>query len=485
MKEKNELVKNTAILAIGKISTQMLSFLLLPLYTFFLTPSDFGRIDLVLSYVSLLSPVIVIQLDRAVFRYLIDARSSKAEQSRIISSAAALLLPVVVFSLLVFGIIAFYTQSSILLAAALAATAMILSNQLFQISRGLGNNKLFSIGSIVTGLVMSVTTVILVAVMGVGALGILIAMILANAVAVVYMGLKLDVTSLLKRDAIDRSLQKDMLGYSLPLVPSGVSWWAIGAADRTIISIVLGVAANGIYAIANRYATILSIVYGIFDMSWTESASVHINSNRRHAFFSDVANSSLIMFGSLGLLLVSGMGVAFPILVHEKFMDAYNYFPYMVLATLLNSTVGIYSAIYIAKKMTRRVLNTSIAAAVISIGLTVILIPFIQLYAAILSTIIAYGFMSVFRHIDTKKYVKITYKKRIFVELALAYTLVYWLYFLKNIWAGVLSIFVAALVAYFLNRANLRFLFAKVLSRLGMKSRLTKKQVVSAELAEK
>jgi O-antigen/teichoic acid export membrane protein len=485
MKEKNELVKNTAILAVGKISTQMLSFLLLPLYTFFLSPSDFGRIDLVLSYVSLLSPVLVMQLDRAVFRYLIDVRSNKAEQSRVVSSAAALVLPVAVLSVLMFGGVAYYLQSAILLAAAVAAIVMILSNQLFQVSRGLGNNKLFSIASIVTGVIMFATTVLLVAVVGVGAIGILIAMILAHVIAVVYMSSRLGIFGLLKRGSIDRSLQKDMLKYSLPLVPSGVSWWAIGAADRTIISIVLGVAANGIYAIANRYATILSIVYGIFDMSWTESASVYINSSRRHKFFSDVANSSLRMFGSLGLLLVSGMGLVFPLLVHEEFMDAYKYFPYMVIAALLNSTIGIYSAIYIAKKMTKRVLNTSIAAAAISIVLTVVLIPFIQLYAAILSTIVAYGFMSVFRHIDTKKYVKITYKKRVFVELAIAYVLVYWLYFMQNILAGVASVLVAVVATYLFNRSTIHVLFAKVLSRLGMKSHLTKKQAVSAEELEK
>ena len=61
MNKSKELVKNTVIIFLGKACTQLISFLLLPLYTAYLTKSDYGLVDLIITYVSLLVPVITVQ----------------------------------------------------------------------------------------------------------------------------------------------------------------------------------------------------------------------------------------------------------------------------------------------------------------------------------------------------------------------------------------------------------------------------------------
>lgn len=484
MSERRDLARNTAILAVGKVSMQALSFLLLPVYTFFLAPDDFGRVDLVLSYLMLLSPIVAMQIDRATFRHLIDARTDIQQQKRIASSVAAIILPTLLLMMLIFGLVSVWLQSGILALAVVTAATVLLSNQLLQFARGLGRNKLFSVASIITGILMFTVTSALIVAFDVGAIAILIGMIGAHLVAAIYTGYKLGIYRLIHRDAVDVSLQRQMLKYSLPLIPSGVSWWAISAADRTIISVLMGVAANGIYAIANRYAAILIALYSIFEMSWTESASIHINSERRHDFFSEVANSSLRAFGSIGLVLVSVIGLLFPLIVQGEFTEAYQYFPFMVIAVLIQSIVGTYSAIYIAKKMTKQVLNTSVVAAVISISLTAVLMPIMGLYAAIVSAITAFGFMAVFRHIDTRKYVKVVYEKSVFLKLILAYVAVYSLYFIEQLWASLLSVIVALLIAYLLNRSASHIIIGKVLSKAGLKSRLTKKQTIVKDVID-
>ena len=75
MNKKAELVKNTIIIFLGKISTQFISFFLLPLYTTYLNTGDYGTIDLIITYVSLLVPVLTLQQEMATFRFLIDCRN--------------------------------------------------------------------------------------------------------------------------------------------------------------------------------------------------------------------------------------------------------------------------------------------------------------------------------------------------------------------------------------------------------------------------
>jgi O-antigen/teichoic acid export membrane protein len=57
MNKNKELVKNTIIIFIGKACTQFITILLLPLYTKYLISSEFGIVDLVITYISLFVPI--------------------------------------------------------------------------------------------------------------------------------------------------------------------------------------------------------------------------------------------------------------------------------------------------------------------------------------------------------------------------------------------------------------------------------------------
>ena len=70
---KRELIKNTIIVAIGKFSTQIISFLLLPLYTSILTTSEYGIYDFLITVAVFLVPMITLLLEESMFRFLIDS----------------------------------------------------------------------------------------------------------------------------------------------------------------------------------------------------------------------------------------------------------------------------------------------------------------------------------------------------------------------------------------------------------------------------
>ena len=85
MGKEKELVKNTAIITFGRICTQLVSFFLLPLYTAVLPTAEYGTVDLVLTYSSLLLPFVTLALEQALFRFLIDVREDKEKCSKYIS----------------------------------------------------------------------------------------------------------------------------------------------------------------------------------------------------------------------------------------------------------------------------------------------------------------------------------------------------------------------------------------------------------------
>jgi O-antigen/teichoic acid export membrane protein len=348
------------------------------------------------------------------------------------------------------------------------AAVTILLNLFLQMARGLGRNKDFAFASIAVAIANFLATLGLVVIAGLGVQGVFLAMFIANMAGVVYLFLKLKLYAHITFRQQDIGLKKELARYALPLVPNGISWWVISLFDRTIIALFLGVASNGIYAVSSKYATIFTSLSAIFGMSWAESASVHINSKDRQAFFNDVFNASVRAFGSLGLLLIAALPIVFG-LIDRQYAEAYMYIPILIIAAFFNAIVGLYSAIYVARKMTKQVMTTSLIAAAINIALNFALITFIGLYAAALATATAYFVMAVYRHFDIKSFLHISYQKQVLAGLVVLYGAAMGLYYLQNPFANAANVLLVVAAAFYLNR-NIVGAVAARLKRKGVRS---------------
>ena len=83
---KKKLLVNTVIISIGKICTQLITFLLLPLYTNLLSTEEYGIADLVTVFIMLVVPIVTLQIEQGVYRELIEVRENDSEKSKIISN---------------------------------------------------------------------------------------------------------------------------------------------------------------------------------------------------------------------------------------------------------------------------------------------------------------------------------------------------------------------------------------------------------------
>ena len=102
------LFKNTGIIAIGQVSTKIVNFLLLPLYTALLTTEEYGLVDLLTTYASLIAVVIGLQMSQAVFRFLVTCRDDEHRLREI--SSTVILETIVIF---VGYIIVFFAGASL------------------------------------------------------------------------------------------------------------------------------------------------------------------------------------------------------------------------------------------------------------------------------------------------------------------------------------------------------------------------------------
>lgn len=147
MNREKLLIKNTAIVSLGKICTQLITFFLLPLYTAVLSTEEYGVVDLLNTLVGLFLPIVTLQIEQGVFRYLLDCRDNEKEQKTIISSTVFFLIIQSIIYLVCFLIVSQWIHNDYKYFLAINLIANIFSAVLLQISRGLGDNTSYAIGS--------------------------------------------------------------------------------------------------------------------------------------------------------------------------------------------------------------------------------------------------------------------------------------------------------------------------------------------------
>ena len=456
MDKNKELAKNTVIIAIGRICTQFISFLLLPLYTSLLSTDEYGIVDLVNTYAQLILPIIILQMDQALFRFMIQARRGEENMRSCISTSSfAMTVQFVLLSCIFLVVNALYTnQYSIYVY--LNVAAMLLSGYMLQTARGLGDNVSYSIASFLAGAITIVCNVIFIVGLHMKVEGMLLSSVIGNLSAFAFVFLKDKVYKQINIKTIDIGLLRKMLKYAWPLVPNALIWWVVNASDRSIVLAFLGTSASGILAVAHKFPSLIMVLYNIFHLSWTESAALHLREKDKETFFSGVFDTALRVFGTLCILTIAGMPFVFNIFINYRFNAAYYQIPIYVIASLFNVVTSLFSVIYISEMKTAEIAKTSLWAGIINVIVDFALIRYVGLFAASISSAVAFGTMAVYRAIDSRKYIK--YKHNIHLTISLLTLIVVGIiiYNSPSITVKVLYVITSIVYAIMINRKNIK-----------------------------
>lgn len=458
-REKN-LAKNTIIITIGKICTQLITFFLLPLYTGILSTEEYGAVDLLNTLVSLLLPIVTFQVEQAVFRELIEVRGKNDKESRIISSAVITVIFQCIVYLIIFALISPFINNHYKFFLATNVVANIFLSLLLQIARGFGDNKKYAFASFISALSTIIFNVLFLVVIKLGANGMLLGTMLGQIVATIYLFISLKLYKYLKVKDYKKEVIKSLWKYSLPLIPNAISWWVFNASDRVIASAFLGIDQNGILAASLKFSAVFITFYNIFNMSWTESISIAIKDDDVNDYFNRMLNIVLRLFTAMGVGMIACMPFVFPIMINEKFSAGYGLVPISIVGSLFNVIVGLISVIYVAEKNTKAIASTSIVSAVINIIVHLALIKFIGLYAAVISTFVAFFVMSIYRLMDaSKRYFKIKIDMKFIIQSIIALIFVFVSYYINNIYLNVFAVLFAVLFAIYINKDSFDIIF--------------------------
>lgn len=458
MNQKKALIKNTIIISIGKFSTKLVTFLFLPLYTSILSTSEYGEFDLLNTISIFLIPIITLQMDEAMFRFLIDARDDN-DKSKVFSKMvifaifSSILWSIIIF---IFGTLLNYQYTFWLILYCIASVIYTIASSF---SRGEGNFKLYSILAFLSSILNILMNVIFIAVLRIGLTGLFLAYIISSVLVglcgLVYMRAYRYIT--FKKD--NNEMMMEMVRYALPLVPSSISWSLISLSNRLIITSQLGVSYNGIYSVSNKFPTIINTCYSFFNTSWRESASKVVKNDDRNSFYQSVyLNLKRFLLG-VSIMMIAILPFAFDILVNKNYRDAYTYIPFMIISIYFTNMASFSSGIFAAYKDTKILAPTTIVGTVISIVFNFLFIKKIGLFAPVLGTMIAYLVLYIYRNYKLRKYIVLSKDKYLPYNVLVMGVLMVLYY--QNIWWNLLGLVIGTCYAIYINKSFFKAIFNK------------------------
>lgn len=406
--------KETLTYSIGSFGSKILSFLLVPFYTYFLTKKELGEYDLLLTTISLFAPLVSLQISDATYRWLIDKEYiSETEKAKIMTNSIITLCIGYLIFCLGFSVYIFFNsfqyQGYFIVLIFLNCLLPLLQS----ILRGQGDTRQFAINGILTTFLIVVFNVIFIYLLKLNVEGVFIANILAYTVACILILYKVRIIQYFKFKYWDPKLIKSMASYSLPLIPNLMSWWAISSASKFIILHYMGPEGNGLYAVASRFPALLLVINSVLLLPLQD----RILKEQDDVTFNRLLGKFIVFEMALAFILGILSPLMTKILVSKEYFDTWQYMPYLYLGVGFNAIAGFLGLKYQKEKNTLKITLTTLLGAVVSIVLSIILIQYIGLQGISISFLLGFLVVLLVRYIDIYK--KDVFNFKFFIIIAL------------------------------------------------------------------
>lgn len=392
--------KHSAIYGLGGLIQRFLAVLLLPVYTRYLTPSDYGTVETLIALTTALVIVLRLGMPNAFIRFYFDSKDP--DQRRVILRTS-FWFTMGVATLGLIGGVALSPEISTLLfgsdddatvvaAAFVGLWAQMNWEQMLSLFRVEERSVAYVSASLVNIGVTITATLVLVVQLDKGPLGVIVGNFIGTLVVyTLLLGYRREQLGL----QFDRRLFREMNRFGLPLVPSALMLWVTNLSDRFFLLKLADAEEVGLYSVGVRIASAMALALTAFRTAWPAFAySIDDEGEAKRTYAWVLTYVVVFMsWAATGLALLSPWLVDW--IAAPAFSSSSEVVGPLAFSVVLFSG---YVVIAIGLGRTKRTqFNWVItgAAAIVNVSLNLILIPEYGMMGAAIATLAAYATMFV------------------------------------------------------------------------------------------
>ena len=186
MNSYKKLISNSFVFAVGRLGSKVLSFLLVPLYTYYLSTAEYGTVDLVITTVNMLLPLVSASMFNAVLRFVIE---NKKEADIVLSNALTVTTIGFIISLLFYKPLTnlnFFSSNEVITFMYILLFVQMLEGIFSEFTRAIGEVKKFALNGILITFTTASLNIIFLVAFDWGVFGYFLSLILANIISIIY-----------------------------------------------------------------------------------------------------------------------------------------------------------------------------------------------------------------------------------------------------------------------------------------------------------
>lgn len=472
MNRQLRMIKTTGIYFIGNFASKLLAFFLLPLYTAYLTPEDFGMVDLITSTIPLIAPIFTMQVTESIFRFLCSESDMNKQRKVVTNSIVIFFSGILTFSIMYIPFMKNLEEkySILFLIYFISVYSGIF---LQQVLRGLQRNTEYALMGVISTFVQASLNIVLITKFNFGGESLLIASIVASITITALAAIKIKIWKYINFELIDKKLITEELKYGVPLIPNQICWWIIGLLGKYILLYFSGSGDNGILAVASKFPGLLTTVSSIFFLAWTENIIREFNSNDRDEYFS---NSFKVFF----TFSICAAACLLPVIkiynlttLGEAFIEAWIYVPILYIGALFNGFSSFLGTVYTASMKTKEAFTTTIFGAISNLIFSIMLTPFIGILGVVLANMLSFIVLFLSRIKSINKIINFEINiLKIVKDLILIISSIF-IYYVGGIYIQIIALIIFLSISIYINKN----LISSLLSVLKRKKNLGKVNV--------
>lgn len=389
MNRTKYLLKNMGILTISNFASKILIFLLVPLYTTVLSTVEYGTYDLAVSTVTLLYPILSLNIVDAVMRFSMDKEYSKEKIAVIGFKLISISIVIFAVGMILFNKFKICPEINGLEGFVFLYYFSYVFNQfLIQFAKGLERVREMGIAGVISTFAMVGGNIFFLLVLKEGLPGFFLANIIAQGISAIYLLIKLKLWVYLKNLNVEKILIREMLVYCLPLLASTIGWWGNSASDKYVVAFMLGVSASGILSVSYKIPQIINVVQSIFIQAWQISAIKEYGEKDTARFYGKTfLIINIFMCAACSWLILLTRPLAY-LMYAKDFFHAWQYVPFLLISSVFNCASGLLGPILSAQKNSKAMMWSAIIGASVNIIMNITLVHYIGIQGATIATLI-------------------------------------------------------------------------------------------------
>ena len=454
MGRSEKLAKNISFITIGNIGSKLVGFIMLPFYTAWLSPADYGITDLLTVYAHLMLNVVACDMGDAICIFPIGANEQKIRQYystgfffQIACSVACLCL--------------FCGMSLLHLSGTFGENLWfiygILISALFQtytqnFCRGINKMAVFSYTGILQTGTIAFFSFLLIPALNV--YGFVLATILSNIISTLFTFLYSRSYRYLSFRAFDCASLREMLQYSVPLIPTTVMWWLISGLNRPLLEEYVGLFALGLIAVAGKLPNVMNLVFNLFQQAWIVTVVEEYKKPDFSRYFNKMFRMIIAVQVAVCLLIIMFSETFIDWMTTDEFYEAWKYIPLLAIAVLFGNTTGFLGTVFSATRKSKYTFYSVIMGGMAAVLFNFLLIPYLGIWGACLSICLSHVITVTSRIYFSRKLVKFTGRRYLFGEVLILACAYFAALFLEH-WS-LIFVYVSCLLLYFyINRQTI------------------------------